>query len=54
VEPSPAERVFPRNKRGIRLGRNPMEKTLLLCLIVSTILLLANLSPAVRPIGYDR
>jgi hypothetical protein len=27
-----------------------MEKTLLLCLIVSTILLLANLQPAVRPV----
>jgi hypothetical protein len=27
-----------------------MEKTLLLCLIVSAILLLANLSPAMRPI----
>jgi len=27
-----------------------MEKTLLLCLIVSTILLLANLSPPARPI----
>jgi hypothetical protein len=27
-----------------------MEKTLLLCLIVSTILLLANLSPTRRPV----
>ena len=27
-----------------------MEKTILLCLIVSTILLLANLSPVARPI----
>jgi hypothetical protein len=42
--------VFSPQQTWNSLGKTPMEKTLLLCLIVSTILLLANLSPAVRPV----